>query len=103
MRMWNINPKFMCDKHLLGEHVEMHMFVGTLNLRKNIQGYLDNQLIEIHNIRKRHDELVNEMKKRGMKHFSKLPKFKSFEAGYVDSKLNLSELKRRCRDCRERS
>ena len=103
MRMWNINPKLMCDKHLLGEHVEMHMFVGTLNQRKNIQGYLNNQLIEVHNINKRHNELIKEMKRRGMKHVSELPKFKSFEAGYVDSELNLKELRRRCKDCLKRS
>ena len=30
MRMWNVDPKLMCNKHLLGEHVEMHMFFGTI-------------------------------------------------------------------------
>ena len=26
MRMWLVDPKFMCNQHLLGEHVEMHSF-----------------------------------------------------------------------------
>ena len=25
MRMWMVNPKMMCNKHLLGEHVELHL------------------------------------------------------------------------------
>ena len=30
MRMWNVDVTKMCNKHLLGEHVEMHMFVGII-------------------------------------------------------------------------
>ena len=30
MRMWMVDPQIMCRQHLLGEHTEMHMFVGTL-------------------------------------------------------------------------
>ena len=26
MRMWMVNPRIMCRQHLLGEHVEIHMF-----------------------------------------------------------------------------
>ena len=32
MRMWMVNPGFMCNKHLLGEHVECHMLVGHLHV-----------------------------------------------------------------------
>jgi len=28
MRMWMLNPKALCRKHLMGEHVEIHMLVG---------------------------------------------------------------------------
>lgn len=38
MRMWNINPRYMCRKHLLGEHVETHMLVGSLRKEKSVQG-----------------------------------------------------------------
>ena len=30
MRDWKVNPKLLCRQHLLGNHLEVHMFVGTL-------------------------------------------------------------------------
>jgi hypothetical protein len=101
MRMWNVNPGKMCMKHLLGEHVEMHMFAGCLKKGISLQGYLDNQLVEIHNIKKRHDELALEMKRRGYKHDSEISLNTGIKAGYVDRKSNLAELRRRCVVCRE--
>jgi len=102
MRMWMVNPEFLCRRHLLGEHVECHMFVGTLNKKKSVRGYLKNKLLEIHNLRKRHDALVKEMEKRGMKHKSPLPDFDCYECGEVDVNENEEELNRRCPFCRRR-
>lgn len=99
MRMWNIKPESMCRKHLLGEHVEMHMFVGTIKRGKSIQGYLDNQLVETGKIKKRHNALVKEMLKRGYNHNSPLND-EFIEAGYADAEANEVELLRRCSDCR---
>jgi len=101
MRMWNVNPGQMCNQHLLGEHVECHMFVGTLNKNKNINGYINKGLVEVHNIEKRHNELVNEMIKRGMKHKSPLPKYKKKKVGKINSEKNMIELKKRCKKCSE--
>jgi len=98
--MWNVNTDVMCNKHLLGEHVEMHMFTGSINKGINMQGYLDKGLVEIHNINKRHKELVKEMKKRGMIHNSPLNFICNNEIGYVDSIYNLQELNYRCEECR---
>ena len=36
MRMWLVPPSHMCRKHLLGEHVELHMLLGTLKKGKSI-------------------------------------------------------------------
>ena len=102
MRMWNINPKKMCNQHLLGEHVECHMFVGTLNKGIPVKGYLDKGLLEIHNLRKRHDQIAKEMGRRGMKHNSKLSKFKEIKMGKINSKQNMIELNKRCKECRKR-
>lgn len=102
MRMWMLPTSYMCDRHLLGEHVELHMFVGALNKGKNIHGYLDGKLLEIHNIIPRHDELVSEMSKRGMIHKSPLPVFNIRIAGKVDTENNLADLMRRCAFCRDR-
>lgn len=100
MRMWNVDPKLLCRKHLLGEHVEMHMFIGTLEIGNRMDGYVNGGLVEIHNIRKRHDELAAEMTRRGMKHQSPITsKVELYEAGKVDAATNLVELARRCSEC----
>lgn len=101
MRMWMVNPKKMCRKHLLGEHVETHMFVGTILAGKSLDGYVENKLVETHNIKKRHKKLAEEIKRRGYNHHSKLPKFSVKKIGKVDRKDNLKELAKRCKECRE--
>lgn len=102
MRMWNVDPKLMCRKHLLGEHVEMHMFAGTLAKGISIKGYVDGGLVEVENIRRRHDQLAAEMKARGFKHASPLREdCPLFCEGHVDSEANMIELARRCPECAE--
>lgn len=72
MRMWLVDPKIMCRQHLLGEHVEMHMFAGTIERKMSIAGYLENNLLEPKLIRTRHDRLAKEMERRGFNHNSPL-------------------------------
>lgn len=100
MRMWMVDPRKMCDQHLLGEHVELHMLVGTLQRKRSVAGFVTNQLIEVHNVRSRHAELVVEMTRRGMKHQSPLPSFRAVRLGKVDPRINLKELARRCSSCK---
>lgn len=107
MRMWNVDPSKMCRKHLLGEHVEMHMFVGTILKGTSIQGYINSGLVEVPNIIWRHHALVGEMLQRGYKHKKDLPTFpsKSVERywsnlGKVDVAANEIELHRRCKECK---
>ena len=100
MRMWLVDPRLMCSQHLLGEHVELHMLVGSLNRGKNIAGFLEQGLVELRSIRRRHAELVSEMKRRGYVHQSPLPEFRPRRAGSVDTIANLKELARRCVNCR---
>jgi hypothetical protein len=92
----------LCDKHLLGEHVEMHMFVGTINKKVSIYGYIKGGLVEVHNIVNRHSEIVSEMDKRGMCHMSLLAEFESWHAGDVNVAANIVELKSRCKQCAKR-
>ena len=73
MRMWKVRPGFLCNKHLLGEHVEMHMFAGVLRKGMGVSGYATKGLVEVHNIRKRHDALALKMLRRGMHHRSPPP------------------------------
>src|ERR1051325_3887978 len=70
MRMWMVDPRVLCRKHLLGEHVELHMLVASMRNGISLQGFFDNKLIETHNVVRRQDQLVREMKRRGFKHAS---------------------------------
>ena len=108
MRQWMVDPRIMCRKHLLGEHVEHHMFVATLNRRRNVFGFLDLNLLEPRSLAKRHRELVAEMKSRGYNHQSPLKKatitYLSREDRNIkiDRAASLKELLRRCPECRRR-
>lgn len=98
--MWNINSKKLCRQHLLGEHKELHQLVGSLNKKKSVLGHISKGQVEIHNIRKRHSELVKEMKRRGYSHKSPLPLFRKFTAGKINIKQNEKDLSLRCPECR---
>lgn len=102
MRQWLVPTECLCRKHLLGEHVEHHMFVGTILKKKSLKGYLRDGFVQIHSIVERHEELVKEMKKRGFNHQSALPDFQSWEEGKVNIEFNLNDLSTRCCECRER-
>lgn len=103
MRAWMVDPEVLCQQHLLGEHVEMHMFVGSLRKGLSLQGYLDMGLVEPRRIAERHERLVAEMARRGMNHASPLPEY-TYDGpdGVVDVEHSYLELARRCADCRER-
>ena len=38
MRMWMVNPQLMCNKHLLGEHGELHKFLHNWVKHHKIDG-----------------------------------------------------------------
>ena len=102
MRMWMVPPHLMCRQHLLGEHLEIHMFVGHIKLGRKVSGYVEAGLLETASLHSRHEALVVEMKRRGYKHASPL-RFDPPIAliGKVDASASLSELAKRCEQCRE--
>lgn len=101
MRMWMVNPKTMCRKHLLGEHVECHMLVGSMRKRKSMAGYISNGLVELDKIQLRHDAVATEMTERGYNHKSPLPEVPDrLFNGVVDRDKSLGDLYSRCDDCR---
>src|SRR5512146_3347507 len=95
MRMWMVDPRRMCRKHLLGEHVELHMFVAGLRRGPNLRGDLDKGLLEPHNLERRHTQLGRDLERRGYRHRSPLPRFSAIRAGRIDRAANLLELARR--------
>lgn len=92
----------MCNKHLLGEHVEIHMISGCILRGKSLKGYINNGLVNPQEIYSRHAELVDEMLKRGFNHNSQLPYleiWKSYDFYPINKEENLKELSRRCTRC----
>lgn len=113
MRMWGVDPELLCDKHIGGEHVEMHMFAGTMRKGCRIDGYVRKGLVEPKKIVARHDALAAEMTRRGMKHNSPMSESdvemintylekRPYPEAFVDVDANLAELMRRCPRCREK-
>lgn len=108
MRMWLCDPRILCRKHLLGEHLEQHMFLGALKKGKKINGFLKNNLFEPRALFQRHEDLKNEMISRGYKHNSymceeecgciyNLPQ--EYVYWEVDKKKALEDLLSRCPEC----
>lgn len=99
-----VNPKIMCRQHLLGEHLEIHMFTGTIKRGKSVKGYLEKGLLEVHNLYYRHEELVKEMKQRNYNHYSEIDEKWKFvkRIGIINKDKNLNELIYRCPKCQKR-
>lgn len=105
MRMWMVNPKKMCRKHLLGEHNEIHKAVG--NLRKSerwAKALIAKKYLEPSSFIKRHAELVAEMKRRDYKHDSPL-NIVAIALDYdemnvkVNVRKSIADLRLRCKEC----
>jgi len=111
MRMWLCDPKILCQKHLCGEHFEMHIFLGSLKQGKKIDGYLKNNLLQPRYLLMRHEELQDEMIRRGYNHNSPMPANEclcvldlTIEQQYweIDRKKALKDLLSRCPECQKR-
>lgn len=105
MRMWKVPPKIMCNQHLLGEHLEMHMFIGCLRKGKSLRGYIKGGLVEVDQIINRHGDLALEMIARGIYHKSLIPDCMRLllrPEGIVDVENSVRLLWKRCPNCRKR-
>ena len=77
MRIWDVSPSVLCRNHLLGEHRELHAIWSVItNDRK---GYSRHPEVmrwrgKLKALRKRHEMLVAEMRKRGYEHRSPIDK-----------------------------
>lgn len=75
MRIWDLEPEILCRQHLLGEHRELHALWTILT--ENKKGYSHHPETlrwkgKLKALYKRHETLVEEMKKRGYHHNSPL-------------------------------
>lgn len=109
MRMWMIDPKLLCNKHLLGEHGEIHKhrhnFVKQHSIAKRISPVVQ---IEPNAMETRHNILADEMLCRGMNHQSPFEQpdlsYLKNEERYAkaDLSISISDLKSRCPECANR-
>jgi hypothetical protein len=109
MRMWMLPPETMCWQHLVGEHGELHKHLHNWRSRHRIDGRIAGNAIEPMAYKERHDELADEMIRRGYKHDSPLdqPDFSYLPQSQREAKVNSDEsramLIERCAECREMS
>jgi hypothetical protein len=107
--MWMCDPKILCRKHLLGEHVELHMFASTLKAGKRVDGYLRNNCLQPNAIVSRHGHITEEMTRRGYKHNSPLRVVRKSHLTpeqrrhKVNKWQSVQELLKRCPECRARN
>ena len=109
MRMWMINPKYLCNKHLNGEHGEIHKHRHVFVKKQSIKGRIfPKVLIEPIAMELRHNELAKEMTKRGMQHNSPytMPDISYLKPIYryakVDLEISYIDLAERCEECKKR-
>jgi hypothetical protein len=67
---------------------------------KNLNGYITNGLLEVHNLRLRHNNIAEYMERRKYNHSSPLPEFEERISGKIDSDKSLKDLSERCEKCR---
>lgn len=103
MRVWDVNVKYLCRKHLLGEHRELHGLWNILTKHKGKGGYSQHpetkrwtgKLKALYN---RHEKLVFEMERRGYEHQSwldrKLASGKSTQNAFINSLPEQKEILR---------
>jgi len=107
MRMWMIPPEQLCDKHLLGEHGEIHKFRPLFVKGVCIDGRIKPVVqIEPASMKARHDALTLEMERRFNKKYNseyEQPDLSCYADEQVNAKadveFNRFDLARRCPDC----
>ena len=109
MRMWMLPTKFLCRKHLLGEHGEIHKHRHNFEKKHKISGRIKPiVLIEPSSMKHRHDALSLEMVRRGYNHLSDyiLPDLEYLPDEERNAKANISynlvNLANRCKHCKRR-
>ena len=109
MRMWMVDPRLLCNKHLVAEHGEIHKHRHNFVKGHSIQGRISPVVqIEPLSMKQRHDDLVKEMIKRNMNHKSPYtqPDLSHYDKDLISVKVDLfvslKDLCKRCEDCKER-
>ncbi|MFA5359513.1 MAG: pyrimidine dimer DNA glycosylase/endonuclease V [Patescibacteria group bacterium] len=95
MRIWDIEPKYLCRQHLLAEHRELHGLWNILTKHKGKGGYSRHpETLRWAGKKKalyiRHEILVKEFFRRGYKH--RTPLNKKFAVGSGSQRVFINTL-----------
>lgn len=105
MRMWMVDPRKMCKRHISGEHNEIHKHLPSLYKGVSIDGRMSPVVqIQLNALQSRHDELAAHLN-----HKSPLivddelihDKYTRYYNKCVDIVFNKADLILRCPACRE--
>ena len=98
-----VDPRTMCRRRLLSEHVEIHMLAGSIIRGRGIAGFLRDKILEPRSMTRRHAALAREMVRRSYRHASPLPVLPAASRmlGAVDRVTAEIELRRRCPECKK--
>jgi len=104
MRMWMVDPKLMCTRHILGEHMEIHKHRHIFVKKHSISGRIKPIVqIEPMAMKKRHDQLVEYLKNHKSPYtlpdLSHLPDEEKYAK--VDINYSYSDLISRCDKCKQ--
>jgi len=99
MKMLGVNPIYLCDKHLLAEHAEIHVFARTIRQKISVKQYTDSGCLDTTKIKSRHDDLAKELERRKIPHRTPLTYVDEIMQGSVNSAKNTAELMETCDDC----
>lgn len=106
MRHWSHDPRMLCKTHLAAEHYELHMIASTLlkGYLAGLKGLAKTGKVAIHDVKRRHDRIEEEMIRRGMKPVAPFPNIENllWVEGEVLAAESVVTLFVRCSDCRAR-
>lgn len=108
MRIWDVSPQKLCRNHLLGEHSELHGIWSILTQDK--KGFAHHPEVvrwrgKLKALYRKHQEIVEEMRRRGYQHNSPLDPAMATGVGVQDELVDSMEeqyriLIRKGCDCR---
>lgn len=103
MRMWMINPKYMCIRHRAGEHGEIHKHLPTLYKAVSVHGRFNPIVqIQLNALQSRHDKLALILNHNSPLDIDDYLIWKNYPQYYdlnVDIDHNIKDLSARCPEC----
>jgi hypothetical protein len=97
MRVWDILPNELCNRHLVGEHAEIHAVWSVITGNK--RGYASHPEVErwrgnLPALARRHSQVAAEMGLRGFRHSSPIRPKVEGELGRIELIVSVEEQRR---------